>query len=802
MNAVWTLFRSNLRTKRLQNGLTTLLILLSALMLSTSVIVISNTQNLFTDMHNKTNGSHQILTLEHGLHDSKQLKQWWDEQQGVMASELMPYRNLSGVMHQGQEINLSLYMMNTPELPFTVDKLVWAQGEERSTPEAGTVWIPTSLSYSNGINVGDRVGFKTGQGTFELKVAGVVVDIPYGAPFTTNARIWMNSQDYKKQFQSLQGKDMYMMGLRYADYDENTQYWKLFEQKFGTPYLESKNDFESIVSFYLIMNKVIGFVMIFLGVVMLLVALFTIGFTISDAILANYRTIGILKTCGLSSAGIIATYMSQYALLSIVGIIPGLLSSHFVSKIIVESSLSSLKTSRSDLTMQGNAMAIVVGVSVFLLVILCVLIYANKARSVQPAQAIRYGMSEMDNRKRTRRLRSNGTHQVGFDRFPVMLVIGFRNVLKNMKGSLLMLALTTITSAVLVFGFVLLYSIISIPKTASLWGYDNSNIAVQVFNESAFSHEQFEKDMRSDPRIKNFGWYKYISGVIATEKSENSGTADAPSMNLYISVAGGSYDQAGFSTLKGTNPHHKNEIAIGVNVSKKLDKEIGDVIEVYIKGKRHSLIVTGIYQAIANMSYSARITADVIPGENFGNSNDEVCFVNVHDSDQSDQVVRAINEKYKEALSAETQKSLMDSVFKVAVGMLILPMSIMGLIFIVVTCIIIYSTCRINIRKESKTFGIYKSIGMTANRIRISVALGIAALSLIGAIIGICAGIYGLPILLEQILATYGLVKLPLVMNWGGILPIAFVSIVSAVFGSWLSTRVIAKTAPRILVIE
>ncbi|TQR41732.1 ABC transporter permease [Paenibacillus popilliae] len=801
MNAVWTLFRSNLRTKKLQNGLTTLLILLSALMLSTSVIVISNTQNLFTDMHNKTNGSHQILTLEHGLHDPKQLKQWWDEQQGVMASELMPYRNLSGVMHQGQEINLSLYMMNTPGLPFKVDKLVWAQGEEGSTPEAGTVWIPTSLSYSNGINVGDKVSFKTGQGTFELKVAGVVVDIPYGAPFTTNARIWMNSQDYKKQFQSLQGKDMYMMGLRFADYDENTQYWKLFEQKFGT-YLESKNDLDSIVSFYLIMNKVIGFVMILLGVVMLLVALFTIGFTISDAILANYRTIGILKTCGLSSAGIITTYMSQYALLSIVGITPGLVSSHFLSKIIVESSLSSLKTSRSDLAMQGNAMAIAVGIFVFLLVILCVLIYANKARSIQPVQAIRYGMSETDNCKRTRCLRSNGTRQVGFDRFPVMLVIGFRNVLKNMKGSLLMLVLTTITSAVLVFGFVLLYSIMSIPKTASLWGYDNSNIAVQVFNESAFSHEQFEKDMRSDPRIKNFGWYKYISGVIATEKSKNSGTADAPSMNVYISVAGGSYDQAGFSTLKGTNPHHKNEIAIGVNVSKKLDKDIGDVMEVYIKGKKYSLIVTGIYQAIANMSYSARITADVIPGENFGNSNDEVCFVNVHDSDQSDQVVRDINEKYKVALSAVTQKTLIDSVFNLAVGLLILPMGIMDLIFIVVTCIIIYSTCRINIRKESKTFGIYKSIGMTVNRIRMSVALGIAALSLIGAIIGICVGIYILPILLEKILATYGLVKLPLVMNWGGILPIAFVSIVSAVFGSWLSTRVISKTAPRILVIE
>jgi putative ABC transport system permease protein len=82
MNAVWTLFRSNLRTKKVQNVLTTVLILLSTLLLATAMIVISNTQNLFSDMHSQANGSHQMLMLENGLHDPKSVKQWWDEQRG------------------------------------------------------------------------------------------------------------------------------------------------------------------------------------------------------------------------------------------------------------------------------------------------------------------------------------------------------------------------------------------------------------------------------------------------------------------------------------------------------------------------------------------------------------------------------------------------------------------------------------------------------------------------------------------------------------------------------------------------
>ena len=802
MNAAWTLFRSNLRTKKIQNGLTTVLILLSTLLLSTAIIVISNTQNLFTDMHNETHGSHEILTLENGLHDPIAFKKWWDEQQGVTASELIPYRYLSGITHQGKELNLFMIMMDTPELPFTVDKLIWAQGEERSTPKAGTIWIPTSLAYSKGIAVGDTLGFKTGTGTFELKVAAVVVDLPYGAPFTTNARIWMNTQDYKEQFQSLQGKDMYMMGLRFDDYDTSTQYWDRFEKQSGTPYLESKMGFESISAFYLIMNKVIGFVMIFLGAVMLLVALFTIGFTISDAILANYRTIGVLKSCGLTSFGIIGTYMSQYAFLSIIGIIPGLATSQFLSRVIVESSLSALKTNRSELSIQGNSVGIAVGVCVLFLVILCVLFYANKARSVQPVQAIRYGMSELDSNKMARRIRSNGKRSVGFDHLPVMFVISLRNLLKNVKGSILMLILTVITSAVLVFGFVLLYSIYSIQQTASSWGYDNSNIAVMIFNKKAFSITDFEEDMKSDPRIKNLGWLGYTTGVIHSEQSERTGNSDTTSMDVDIAAVYGSYDDLEYSTLKGFNPRHKNEIAIGVNVSKKMNKDVGDVITVYINGNKHSLIITGIYQAIANMSYSARITADLIKEDPLDHSRAEVCFINLHDNSLSDQVVRDINEQYKEALSAVTQITLLDSVFKEAVGLLILPMSIMGLLFIVVTCIIIYSICRINIRKESKTYGIYKSIGLTSNRIRLSVAQGIVALSVIGAILGICVGAYVLPIILENILSEYGIVELPLIMNWGGIIGVALVSIVSAGIGSWLSSRVIAKTSPRILVIE
>lgn len=803
MYAVWILCLSNLKRKKVQNSLMAILILISTLLIVTAVAVISNTKSVFTDMHDDMQGAHEMLELEGEIHDPFQVNKWWKQQAGVTASELTPYRDLSGAVHEGKEIpNLGLYMMNTTGLPAKIDKPVFAQGKASLQPEPGSIWIPTSMAKTYGVAIGDRVGFSTGINDFELKVSGILVDIPYGGPFTISARIWMNGQDYEKQLDAMQGKEKYMMGLRFDDYGKESDYWSRFEEYFGVPYMEGKTDFNSISSFYLILNMIIGFVMSFLGVVMMFIAIFTIGFTISDAILSNYKTIGVIKSIGLTSRQTIGTYVIQYGILAVIGIIPGLIASSFVSRMIIESSLSFLKTGDSDLPIRESNMGIIIGISIFIIILLCVWFYANKTRSIQPVQAIRYGMSEANNSKLTRRLGKTGTNKIGFQRFPVILVIGLRAILKSIKGSSLMLMLAVVTSAVLVIGYVLINSILSINENPQLWGYDNSHIAVNIFNKSALSRADFEKDVLSDSRVKNIGWAGYANSVFPSVKTAGSKKENTEPLNIQMTVIDGKYTDLGFTTARGRDPQNKNEISLGVNVAKYLNKEIGDVVEVYIQGKKHNLTISGIYQSIANMSYNARITADVVKVENSVYDNMTNIFINLNDSSLSKEYVKELNVKYKESIKALTQQTLIDAVFKDVVALLMWPMLIMGLIFMFVTFIIIYSTCRINIKKEGKTYGIYKSIGMTSFKIRLSVTVGIAALSAIGSFIGIFVGVYVLPAILKGLLANYGIIKMPLALNWGGITAIALISVISACFGSWISSRVIERTSPRILVVE
>ncbi|MNI41709.1 hypothetical protein D3C73_959700 [compost metagenome] len=146
MAAIWSICLGNLRRRKVQNSLIALLLLLSTLLINTAITVISNSENLYEDLHRETKGSHELLNLTTGLHDPQMVEKWWSTQKGVTASVLLPYKPLAGVIHEGEDIpNLSLYMMNTPDRPFGTDELVFTQGRYTGHPEPGTIWIPTSL---------------------------------------------------------------------------------------------------------------------------------------------------------------------------------------------------------------------------------------------------------------------------------------------------------------------------------------------------------------------------------------------------------------------------------------------------------------------------------------------------------------------------------------------------------------------------------------------------------------------------------------------------------------------------------
>ncbi|MBD8499802.1 ABC transporter permease [Paenibacillus arenosi] len=798
MSPVWILSKSSLRKKKIQNFFITLIILLSAVLLMTAVAIISNSGGAYLNMHERLQGAHQILKIENGLHDPEEVQHWWKQQQGVTVSESMPYHNVSGIMHEGQDhSNVAAMMINTPPKPSAVDELLFDQGQITSIPNEGTVWIPTTLARSKDIQVGDSIGVKTKNGVIDYKVSAVVVDISYSAPFTTTSRIWMSPDDYREVSSKLDEVDKTMISLRYSDYSQSQTYWESFEKSLGTPYLEGKSEFDSLSSFYLVTNKLIAFVMIFLSVVMIAIALYTIYFTISDEIISSYKTIGILSSIGLTSRKIISVYVIQYGLLACLSVVPAVLLSYAFSDRIMDSSVSHLKTANIDMSVSSTDWSWLMAALIIFVIVASSWLFASKARKVEPVQAIRYGGAE---HAVARKAASPARAWLRFEQFPASLVIGMRGLIKNVRASSLMVLISGMTSAVLVFGFLFIYSIMSIGQTISHWGYDGSDISMKIDKPAELSYEQLRSQFNLDERVANFSRFGDMNGIVALNK--NLQNDSETSMGVYLTVLEGDYNETGVVNLKGRNPMNGDEIAIGVNVAKKLQKEVGDSIEIFVQGKPISMEITGIYQAIANMSNSARLKVEAIQKIQPDYNNMESMFLNVKEGVSIDGFVSELQTKYGTALWVATQSTLVDEVFSEAINVLLVPLGGMGFLFIAVTFIIIYSVCRINIKKESRTYGIFKTIGMTSAKIRLSITTGIFVLSLIGGLLGLLVGVFALPQLLNMVLSNYGIVEVPLVINAAGIGLMVPISAVAAACGAWAASRLILRTSPRILTTE
>lgn len=793
MRSIWLLSLSNVRKKKIQNGFICLIITLSVTLLTTAMVVMNHTGDVFYDYHDKVKGSHQILHFNKGLHEPERIHEWWNKQTGVMTSDLMRYQVLSGVTHKGKENpNIQMLMMDTPATSFSVDELIFADGKEELVPTKGTVWIPTSLAYSNQISVGDKVQFKTDNSVLDLDVSAVVIDLPYGAPFSIEARIWMNPLDYEESFNTLQKTDNYTMSIRYDDYTQNTYYWDKFEEAQGTPFQELRTEFETTSAFYLVITKIVSIIMILLAFIMIIIALYTIIFTISDAILTSYKTIGIVKSLGLTSFQIVAVYVIQYTFLALLSVLPGIVVSYFFSHLVITSSLAYLNTKDLSLNISFMNLAVLISILVILVISVTAFVLSLKARSIQPAQAIRYGMSEKSSAKRARQVNNHGNHLLGLDKLPVTWMIGLRGILKNIRGSSLMIVMAMLTTSFLVFGSIFLYSIASVKETTGSWGYDSSDISVVLENKTEVSAEDFKKHLLSDPRVKHVGFVADLTGVIPKDLSLNE-----ESMGLSVMAAEGNFDEIGFVNLEGSNPKKANEISLGVNVAKKYKKDIGDQLEMYIQGDKYQFIVSGIYQSIANMSNSARITVDTIRQVHPRFNEMDMGYINLNDGIGAEQFVQELKQKYGDAIFAATQESLLDEVFSQATTVMLIPLSIIGFLFIGVTFMIVYSICNINNKKDSRTYGIYKSIGMTSTQIRMGVTVGIVVLAGIGAVLGVPIGMYGMPLILGSVLADYGLIRLPLVIHVGGIVVTVLLCVFTGILASWLASRLIRSTSAR-----
>lgn len=788
MGAILKLSFAQIRKKKLQYLLLTIILMLSVILFTTAISVIKNTQGIYSNMHDYLNGAHQIIQIEENLHSEEEVHAFWEKQDGVMVSPVINYRRITTISteDESQLLNYTALMVKTPLEPLLVDDIIASEGNMSKVPSNGCVWVPTSVVLANGWEIGDSLIFKDNGLSFSLKIEAIVVDISYCAPFSTDGRFFMNPEDYVKVWPD-SSNDFALMSLRFDDYSENQSYWDRFEKDFGVPFMETIQDFESLSSFYYVTNNMIGFVMLFIGVVMFLIALFSIGYTVVDTVISDYKTIGITKSLGFSAKKTILSYLFQYSLICLIAVSPGINNAYAISKLIVKGTFKYLSTPLLMEQFKFFGTAFFVALIVPVIVLGIVYLFTRKATKIQPAQVIRYGTSENTLAKTAKSLSKLEL----FGRMKLEWALGIRAIFINRRSSIVISIISIISTAVLAFCAVFFWSFVRMQDTIVEWGYDNSDVVIVSKNDTKVDSSLMIETLNKIDAVSEYTLYGAKRGIVLGDGKHSS-------MGIVISVMDGGYDTIGYTTLTGRNPRNSNEIAIGVNLANRYGKSVGDSFIIYINGEVKTFLISGIYQAISNMAFSARLTADAIEGF------DEyvAAFVNLKEGISGVEFAKEFNMIFEDKWTATASSDLLGSVINEAITVISIPVILIAVIFLIVIFIILYCMGCISTKKNQLVYGIYMSLGMTTKRIRKSITISTFIISFISMIFGIGIGTIILPKLLNLVLVNYGIVKTPLLFNVFIIVGISLLATVCATFGSYASSKSIGNASPKMLIVE
>lgn len=98
-----------------------------------------------------------------------------------------------------------------------------------------------------------------------------------------------------------------------------------------------------------------------------------------------------------------------------------------------------------------------------------------------------------------------------------------------------------------------------------------------------------------------------------------------------------------------------------------------------------------------------------------------------------------------------------------------MPLAAMGLTAVGIAYGITYSVTRVQVKRDGRTLSIYRSLGMTAARLRLAILSGTAIPTLAGALLGAVIGMLFMPPLLEGLLHGYGIVEFPAIRDAGSL---------------------------------
>lgn len=453
-----------------------------------------------------------------------------------------------------------------------------------SSLKEGECFIPSILTYEEGLKVGDFISIYDEETEIIYKIKGVFVDT-----YSLNSAYMMDI--LVRDVSNFSNQNSY-----YAIYAEAGINGEEIERE----YLKQKNGKSDVTSSTIsvvianaqLTENILGAILLSLSSIIFIVCTIMIRYIIRNALINDKQSIAIYKTIGYTSTMIESIYLKFYILFILLGCILGAVLSPIVSNSFIKKAFECLNIRNTF-----NFTPILICSSFILMVaLLQILLELRKLKVMKPVQIIT-GTDTLGTKKR---YQLKKTRNINFSSFHMSL----RMLARDRKNTIIII-ITCFLSVYMVNMSLACFSNMNAMKEKNYYwmGFDHHDVSISYNGNEEKLFKIGDELEQLEEVEKIIYWTDNLSLIVKNEG------------NIAV-MAYETFEGIEVPILEGRNPIYKNEVAIGSAYADEIDKKIGDYLDVYIsENVCESLLIVGTYQGFYNLGRGIKILGSLLQDE-------------------------------------------------------------------------------------------------------------------------------------------------------------------------------------------
>lgn len=615
-------------------------------------------------------------------------------------------------------------------------RFITEEGAELPLPEIerGTVYISPAMRSVFDVEIGDSIQFELSRknGIVSLKVAGYFVDGFMGSSmidmksFLVNKEVYTAMQEVitKAGEADVLGREGAMLhisqsvesGLSALDF-----YKKVQDGSDVSLYTEFTYRHESMLNYMLLLQNILSGFLIAFAAVLFLVCIVVTGHSLSAVVEQDKKDMAVLKTLGMQGKDIRNLYLLLYGGIVFAGLLPGLLSAEGIAICLAKGMVTS--TGMLIAAKLPFLESLWVFLVLFLLFAAFLVLRTRKILAIAPMETIRGAAGEKGVRTPI------GGRFLEWDIALRELSFGKKNYIALFLTALFL----TVFMAVI--------------GRMGTWLGPNGEGLMNAFSvaDHDLGVQPFNRDVPMDEIERVIAWYSPIRETyeLAMESVTVNGLEyEANVLN----------DTEWFHVLSG-HVCDGDSILITDTVASELQLSIGDIVRVAANGRSEAYQVSGIYQCANGMGGNIGMSMEGY--SKIGDITGYIwCYHYILENENMRDFAMSYLQEHYRGIDVHTNSwSGLD-------GIVLLMHSLIAAVYLIAAVFIMVAVALISgklLQAEMGNMAVYKSLGLSTVRLRLSFSLRFLAVVTAGTAGGVLLSAVFADGMIGKLLSAFGI---------------------------------------------